>query len=76
MCSSDLDNGYALLWQGTLDEYAESKGKSIVPIGGLVAWRPVRPNPLARFFDHLRRSANLREESIPSLARASRPQVL
>jgi hypothetical protein len=71
-----IDNGCALLWQGTLEEYADSKDRSIVPIGGLVAWRPVRPNPLARFFDHLRRSANLREESIPTLSRAAKPQML
>jgi hypothetical protein len=71
-----IDNGRAILWRGTLDEYAESLDKTIVPIGGLVAWRPVRRNPIARFFDHLRRSTNLREESIPALEKPSVRQVL
>jgi hypothetical protein len=41
-------------WKGTLAAYADAQGKSILPVGGVLDWRPTRPHLLARFMDHLR----------------------
>lgn len=41
-------------WLGTLEEYAQSNHKAILPVGGVLNWRPTKQNPVARFLDHLR----------------------
>ena len=46
-------------WRGTLEEYANLHGKEIIPVGGILDWRPTKPNPLARFMDHLRGNVRL-----------------
>lgn len=56
-----FDNGSARYWRGTLDDYARSIDKSIIPIGGQLHWRPTRPNPLARLVDHARLNEPLPE---------------
>jgi hypothetical protein len=48
-------------WRGTLMEYANSQGKRLMPIGGVIDWRPTRPNPIARLMDHLRSNRVLPE---------------
>lgn len=52
-------------WHGTLEGYARSIGKTILPVGGVLEWRPTRPNLLARFLDHLRWNTKLRPNERP-----------
>lgn len=52
-------------WRGSLDEYAAAMGKSILPVGGILRWRPTKPNPLARFVDHFRTNESLPENTLP-----------
>ena len=52
-------------WHGTLEDYARSIGKTILPVGGVLEWRPTKPNLLARFLDHLRWNTRLRVNERP-----------
>ncbi|MBX9770818.1 MAG: hypothetical protein K2X29_05585 [Candidatus Obscuribacterales bacterium] len=52
-------------WKGTLEEYAQSQRKSVLPMGGVLDWRPTKQNPLARFMDHLRSNQSLPEFRLP-----------
>jgi hypothetical protein len=57
--------GQVIRWKGTLQAYAESIDKEILPVGGVLDWRPTRPHPLARLVDHLRLNARLIENTLP-----------
>lgn len=53
-CYVVFDNGRPVVWNGTLDGFVRHIGMEVLPVGGMIPWRPVKPNPLARFIDHLR----------------------
>lgn len=52
-------------WKGSLEDYARSHDRMIMPIGGVLEWRPTKRNPLARFMDHLRLNTPLPENQRP-----------
>jgi hypothetical protein len=61
-------------WRGTLEEYARTQKKSTLPMGGVLAWRPTKPNPVARLMDHLRFNRPLPEYR-PTPPKARTPSV-
>jgi hypothetical protein len=60
-------------WRGTLTDYAKSQGKKLMPIGGVLDWRPTRPNPIARLMDHLRSNQSLPEYRPSTESRLAQP---
>jgi hypothetical protein len=71
-----FDNGTPRFWEGTLEDYADSVGKKIVPFGGQLNWRPTRDNPIARFVDQFRCNERLSENTRPIHRLNSRGQML
>ncbi len=60
-------------WRGTLMEYAMSQGKKLMPIGGVIDWRPTRPNPIGRLMDHLRSNQILHEYRPATVSPSAQP---
>lgn len=70
-----FDNGVPIWWEASIEEYARSIDKAVLPIGGMLRWQPTRPNPLARFLDHLRFNTDLDETPVPDPENGGPPLI-